>query len=136
MGHKTVITKLLQSVTDVYYKMPQVLQSVTGCYYKVRLVLQSVTSYYYKVRQVLQSAIVITKWDVTKDRIWTPRKSFNKSQKQESYNFWLNKENSIESVGHSFSHDTVKWSTKEYLKLYNDRDWSSVSLRDWRLFFR
>ena len=37
MRQKTVITKLLQSVTEVYYK----------------------------VRQVLQSATVITKWDVT-----------------------------------------------------------------------
>ena len=38
MRQKTVITKLLQSVTEVYYK----------------------------VRQVLQSATVITKWDVTR----------------------------------------------------------------------
>ena len=38
MRQKTIITKLLQSVTEVYYK----------------------------VRQVLQSATVITKWDVTK----------------------------------------------------------------------
>ena len=37
MRQKTVITKLLKSVTEVYYK----------------------------VRQVLQSATVITKWDVT-----------------------------------------------------------------------
>ena len=37
MRQKTIITKLLQSVTEVYYKM----------------------------RQVLQSATVITKWDVT-----------------------------------------------------------------------
>ena len=51
MRQKTIITKLLQSVTEVYYKVRQVLQSVTNCYYKVRQVLQSVT--------------VITKWDVT-----------------------------------------------------------------------
>ena len=38
MRQKSVTTKLLQSVTEVYYK----------------------------VRQVLQSAIVITKWDVTR----------------------------------------------------------------------
>ena len=38
MRHKTVITKLLQSVTEVYYK----------------------------VRQVLQSVTVIKKWDITK----------------------------------------------------------------------
>ena len=37
MRQKTIITKLLQSVTEVYYR----------------------------VRQVLQSATVITKWDVT-----------------------------------------------------------------------
>ena len=55
MRQKTVIAKLLQSVTDCYYKVRQVLQSVTDCYYKVRQVLQSVTDCYYKVRQVLQS---------------------------------------------------------------------------------
>ena len=55
MRPKTVITKLLQSVKEVYYKMRQVLQSVTELYYKVRQVLQSVTDCYYKVRQVLQS---------------------------------------------------------------------------------
>ena len=51
MRQKTVIEKLLQSVTEVHYKVHQVLQSVTGCYYKVHQVLQSVT--------------VITMWDVT-----------------------------------------------------------------------
>ena len=35
MKQKTVIKKLLQSVTEVYYKVRQVLQSVTDCYYKV-----------------------------------------------------------------------------------------------------
>ena len=61
MRQKKVITKLLQSVTEVYYKVRQVfkvhqvLQSVTDCCYKVRQVLQSVTGCYYKVRQVLQS---------------------------------------------------------------------------------
>ena len=49
MRQKTVITKLLQSVTEVYYK--------------VRQVLQSGTEVYYKVRQVLQSASDITKCD-------------------------------------------------------------------------
>ena len=44
MRQKTVITKLLQSVTEVYYKVRQVLQSVT---------------------LLLQSATVITKRDVT-----------------------------------------------------------------------
>ena len=55
MRQKTVITKLLQSVTEVYYKVRQVLQSVTDCYYKVHQVLQSVTDCYYKVRPLLQS---------------------------------------------------------------------------------
>ena len=58
---KTVITKLLQSVIEVYYKARQVLQSVIDCYYKVRQDLQSVTDCCYRVRQVLQSATVITK---------------------------------------------------------------------------
>ena len=52
MRQKTVITKLLQSVTEVYYKVRQVWQSVADCCYKVR--------------QVLQSATLITKWDVTR----------------------------------------------------------------------
>ena len=51
MRQETVITKLLPSVTEIYYKVRQVLQSVTDCYYKVC--------------QVSQSAKVITKWDVT-----------------------------------------------------------------------
>ena len=54
MRQKAVITKLLQNVTEVYYKVIQVLQSVRGCHYKVH--------------QVLQSATVITKWDVTHPR--------------------------------------------------------------------
>ena len=47
MRQKTDITKLLKSVTEiyykVYYKVYQVLQSVIDCYYKVHQVLQSVT---------------------------------------------------------------------------------------------
>ena len=39
MRQKTVITKLLQSVTEVYYKDRQVLQSETEVYYKVGQVL-------------------------------------------------------------------------------------------------
>ena len=65
MRQKTVTVKLLQSVTEVYYKVHQVLQSVTEGYYKVRQVLESVTDCYYKVRQVLQSATVVTKRWVT-----------------------------------------------------------------------
>ena len=40
MRHKTIIAKLLQGVTEVYYKVCQVLQSVTGCYHKVQQALQ------------------------------------------------------------------------------------------------
>ena len=36
MTQKTVITKLVQSVTDSFCKVCQVLQSVTDCYCKVR----------------------------------------------------------------------------------------------------
>ena len=43
MRQKTVIAKLLQSVTEVYCKVRQVLQRVTGCYYRVFQVLQSPT---------------------------------------------------------------------------------------------
>ena len=70
MRHKKVMTKLLQSVTEVYYKVCQVLQSVIEGYYKVRQVLWSVTDCYpkccyYKVCHALESVTVITKWDVT-----------------------------------------------------------------------
>ena len=67
MRQKTVIKNLLQSITEVYYKVRQVLQSTSGITkcdrlnYKVRQVLQSVTGCYDKVRQVLQSVTVITK---------------------------------------------------------------------------
>ena len=56
MRQKTIITKLLQSVTEVYYKVHQVLQSVADCYYKVHQVLQRVTGCNY-------SASGITKCD-------------------------------------------------------------------------
>ena len=68
---KTTIKALLQSVTEVYYKVRQVLQSVTDCYYKVCQVLQCALGIakcvrcYYKVRQVLHTVIVVTMWDVT-----------------------------------------------------------------------
>ena len=58
MTQKTVITKLLQSVTEVYYKVRQVLQSAFGITKCDKLLLQSVTGCYYKVRQT-----VITKCD-------------------------------------------------------------------------
>ena len=58
MRQKVVITKLLQSATEVYYIVHQVLQSASGITKCDRL--------YCKVRQVLQSATVITKWDVTR----------------------------------------------------------------------
>ena len=55
LTQKTVITKLLQSVTEVYYKVRQVLQSASGITKWDRLLLQSVSGItncdsYYKVR--------------------------------------------------------------------------------------
>ena len=61
MRQKIVIKNLLQSVTEVYYKLRQVLQGVSGITKCDRLLLQSVTGCYYKVRQVLQSVTVISK---------------------------------------------------------------------------
>ena len=43
MRQKTIITKLLHSVTGVHYKVGQALQSVTDRYYKMCQVLQSAT---------------------------------------------------------------------------------------------
>ena len=43
MRQKKIITNLLQSMPEVYYKGLQVLQSVTDCNYKVRRVILSVT---------------------------------------------------------------------------------------------
>ena len=56
MRQKTIITKLLQSMTEVYYKVRQVLQSVSGIPKCDRLLLQSVSvitkcDSYYKVRR-------------------------------------------------------------------------------------
>lgn len=55
---------LIQSVTEVFYKVLQVLQGVTEVYYNVVL---SLTDCYYKVCQCIASGIttVFTKWDVT-----------------------------------------------------------------------
>ena len=57
MIEKTVITKLLQSVTEVYYKMRQVLQSASSITKCDTLLLQSALGItkcdsYYKVRDV------------------------------------------------------------------------------------
>ena len=59
MIEKTVITKLLQSVTEVYSKVRQILQSVSG--------ITKCDRHYYKVPQVLQSATVFTKRDAAMD---------------------------------------------------------------------
>ena len=59
MIEKTVITKLLQSVTEVYSKVRQILQSASG--------ITKCDRHYYKVPQVLQSATVFTKWDAAMD---------------------------------------------------------------------
>ena len=60
---KTVIRKLLQRVTEVYYKVHRVLQSVTEAYYKVCQVLQSASGITKYDRLLLQSASGITKCD-------------------------------------------------------------------------
>ena len=56
MRKKTLITKLLQCATEVYYKVRQVLQSATGITKCDRLLLQSASDImkcdsYYKVRR-------------------------------------------------------------------------------------
>ena len=56
MRQKTVITKLLQSVAEVYYKVRQVLQSANGIAKCGRLLLQSALGItkcdsYYKLRR-------------------------------------------------------------------------------------
>ena len=56
MRQKTIITKLLQSVTEVNYKVRQVLQSVSSITKCDRLLLQSASGItkrdsYYKVRR-------------------------------------------------------------------------------------
>ena len=72
MRQKTVITKLLQSVTEAYYKVRQVLQSASG-----------ITKC---DRMLLQSASGITKWDsYYKVRCNTGR-VFGKTQHKEQLN--------------------------------------------------
>ena len=63
MRQKTVITKFLQSVTDVYYKVRQVLQSASGITKCDRLLLQSASGITKCDRLLLQSASGITKCD-------------------------------------------------------------------------
>ena len=60
---ESIIKILLQSATEVYYKMHQVLQSVAEAYIKVRRVIQSVAEVYCKVCHVLQSESGVTKCD-------------------------------------------------------------------------
>ena len=63
MRQKTVITKLLQSVTEVYYKVRQVLQSESGMAKYDRLLLQCASGITKSDRLLLQSASGITKCD-------------------------------------------------------------------------
>ena len=65
MRQKTVIKNLLQSVTEVYYKIRQILESVTEVYYKVHQVSQSVSGITKRDMQFIQSVTFITKWGVT-----------------------------------------------------------------------
>ena len=63
MIQKTVITKLLQSVTKVYYKVRQVLQSTSGITKCNRLLLHSASGITKCDRLLLQSVSGITKCD-------------------------------------------------------------------------
>ena len=65
MRQKTVSKNLLQSVTEVYYKIRQILESVTEVYYKVHQVSQSVSGITKRDMQFIQSVTFITKWGVT-----------------------------------------------------------------------
>ena len=79
MRQKTVIKNLLQSVTEVYYKIRQILESVTEVYYKVhqvsqsvsgntncdRILSQSASGITKRDMQFIQSVTLITKWGVT-----------------------------------------------------------------------
>ena len=51
----------------------------------------------------------LAKLDKEDHKQWTPKYSLNKCQQQESHNFWLKKENSIENVDHTVSHPEKIW---------------------------
>ena len=55
MRQKTVITKLLQRVTEVYYKVWQTVIAMYVRYYRVWQDAITKCVRYYKVRQLLQS---------------------------------------------------------------------------------
>ena len=61
MRQKTLITKLLQSVAEVYYKVRQVLRNASGITKCDRLLLQSASGITKCDRLLLQSALGITK---------------------------------------------------------------------------
>ena len=63
MRQKTVITKLLPSVTEVYYKVRQVLQGMSGITKCDRLLLQSASGITKCDRLLLQSTSGITNCD-------------------------------------------------------------------------
>ena len=63
MRQKTITTKLIQNVTQVYYKVHQVLQSVSGITNSGRMLLQSALSVTTCGRFLLQSVSDITKCD-------------------------------------------------------------------------
>ena len=63
MREKTIITKLLQSVAEVYYKVRQVLQSVSGIAKCDRLFLPSASGITKCGRLVLHSKPGIAKYD-------------------------------------------------------------------------
>ena len=63
MRQKTIITKLLQIVTEIYYKKRQVLRSASGITMCDRLLLQSASGITKYDRLLLQSALGITNCD-------------------------------------------------------------------------
>ena len=63
MTQKTIFTKLLQSLTEVHYKVYQILQSASAITKCDRLLLKSASGITKYDRLLLQSALDITKCD-------------------------------------------------------------------------
>ena len=61
MRQKTVVKNLLQSATEVYYKLCQVLKNASGITKCDKLLLQSASGITKRDRLLLKSASVITK---------------------------------------------------------------------------
>ena len=88
--------QVLQSVTEVYYKVRQVLQSVTGCYYKVRQVLQSVqllqskTEHMHEIDNITLKFFVMRKYMIIiidHHKVWIFLKLREKKQRADKLHF-------------------------------------------------